>query len=107
MPTYKVLGQSAPAVTTMTDIYTAPAGGAIVSGIWIANRSTAATTYRIAVRPAGAALANQHYIAHDIPLAGTTTDQISAAITLAATDVITVYVGAATISVTLFGTEAP
>lgn len=107
MALYKVLGQSAPAVTTNTDVYTAPAGSAIVSGIWLANRSSTATTYRIAVRPAAATLANQHYIAYDVPLAGNVSVLISSAITLASTDVVTVYVGAATVSITFFGTESP
>ena len=68
MPTaYKVLGQSAPSATTATTLYTVPAStSAVVSSIVIANRDASAATYRIAIRPGGAALANQHYIAYDV-----------------------------------------
>ena len=65
--TYKVLGQSNPAATTATTLYTVPAGTqAVVSTIVIANLATASATFRIAVRPNGAALANSQYIAYDV-----------------------------------------
>ena len=68
--TYKVLAQSAPSATTITDAYTVGSGkSAVVSTITVCNRSTSAVTYRIAVRPLGATLANQHYIAYDATVA--------------------------------------
>ena len=61
---YKVLGQSNPAATTATAIYTVPAGNsAIVSTLNICNLNSSAGSFRIAVRPAGATLANVHYLA--------------------------------------------
>ena len=103
---YKVLGQSAPSATTNTDIYTVGAGKqAIVSTITIANRSASARTYRIAVRPAGATLANQHYIAYDVAIAANDTTALTLGITLTATDVVTVYVSAADLSFGIFGSE--
>ena len=62
MPTvYKVLGQSAPSATTATTLYTVPSTtSTVVSTITVANRDSTSATFRIAVRPAGAALANQH-----------------------------------------------
>ena len=65
MPTYKVLAQSAPSATTATTLYTAT-NATIVSTINIANTGGAADTIRIAVRPAGATLANLHYIAYGV-----------------------------------------
>ena len=57
--TYKVLGQSAPSATTLTTLYTVPsATTAVISSIVIANRDASSATYRIAVRPDGAAIAN-------------------------------------------------
>jgi len=54
--TYKVLGQSAPAATTATDLYTVGAGkSAVISTAVIANRANTAATFRLSVRPAGAA----------------------------------------------------
>lgn len=104
--TYKVLAQSAPLATTATDIYTVGAGKqALVSTITVANRSAIARTYRIAVRPAGATLANQHYIAYDVALAANDTTALTLGITLATTDVLTVYASTADLSFGIFGTE--
>ncbi len=103
----KVLGQAALAATTATDVYTVPAGkSAVVSTLALANRGTSAVMYRVAVRPAGAALGNAHYIAYDVSLPANTSDFVTIGITLAATDVVTVYASAATMSVSLFGDEA-
>ena len=103
---YKVLGQSAPSATTNTDVYTVGAGKqAIISTITVANRSATARTYRIAVRPAGATLANEHYIAYDVSLAANDTTALTLGITLAATDVVTVYASTADLSFGIFGSE--
>lgn len=103
--TYKTLGQSAPAATTNTDLYTVPsATAAVCSTLAIANRGVS-TTFRVAVRPAGATLANQHYIVYDNFVNQYDTVFLTLGITLAATDVVTVYAGAATLSFSLFGSE--
>ena len=104
--TYKVLGQSAPSATTATDVYTVGSGKqAIVSTITVANRSATARTYRIAVRPAGAVLANQHYLAYDVTLAANDTTALTLGITLAATDVVSVASSTGDLSFSLFGSE--
>jgi hypothetical protein len=104
--TYKVLGQSAPSATTNTDVYTVGSGKqAIISSITVANRSGSAVTYRIAVRPAGATIANQHYLAYDVNVAATDTTALTLGISLQATDVITVYASTADLSFGVFGTE--
>ena len=104
--TYKVLAQSAPSATTNTDVYTVGAGKqAIVSTITVANRSASARTYRIAIRPSGATLANQHYLAYDVVLAANDTTALTLGITLTATDVVTVYASAADLSFGIFGSE--
>lgn len=103
---YKVLGQSAPSATTNTTLYTVPsATEAIVSTIFVTNRGTGGGTFRIAVRPAGASIANQHYIAYDIPLAADSLLTITAGITMAATDVITVYATTADFTFNAYGSE--
>lgn len=104
--TRKVLGQSAPSATTNTDLYTVPAAtDTVVSTITVANRGATPTTFRIAIRPAGAAIANQHYTHYDIPLNGNDTYAATFGITLAATDVITVYAGNTSLSFSAFGQE--
>jgi len=103
---YKVLAQSAPSATTNTDIYTVGSGKqAIISTITVANRSASARTYRIAIRPAGATLANQHYIAYDVALAANDTTALTLGITLTATDVVTVYASTTDLSFGIFGSE--
>ena len=103
---YKVLAQSAPSATTATNIYTVGAGKqAIVSSITVANRSASVTTFRIAIRPAGATLANQHYIAYDVTLLANDTTVLTIGVTLAATDVVTVYASTADLSFNIFGSE--
>ena len=104
--TYKVLAQSAPSATTNTDVYTVGAGKqAIISTITVANRSATARTYRIAIRPAGATLANQHYIAYDVSVAANDTTPLTLGVTLAATDVVTVYASTTDLSFGIFGSE--
>ena len=107
MPTaYKVLGQSNPTATTATTLYTVPAStNAIVSTLTVCNQSSTSATYRIAVRPGGATLANQHYIAYDVVVPGFDTTTLTLGLTLATTDVITVYASTANISFSAFGTE--
>ena len=103
--TYKVLGQSAPSATTNTTLYTVPAAtGAIVSTLSVCNRGVS-TAFRIAVRPAGAAIANEHYIIYDSYVNAGDTIFLTLGITLAATDVVTVYAGTASTSFSLFGSE--
>jgi len=107
MPTiYKVLGQSAPSATTATTLYTVPsATDAVVSTISVCNRAATSGTYRIAIRPAGAALANSHYIAYDSAITANNTTFITVGVTLDATDVITVYASSADMTFSAFGTE--
>lgn len=104
--TYKVLGQVSPSATTATTLYTVPAStSTVVSTLSVANRDTAAATFRIAVRPAGASLANQHYVAYDTLIAPNSTIAFTLGITLAATDVVTVYSSSANLSFSAFGSE--
>ena len=107
MPTtYKVLGQSNPSATTATTLYTVPSStSTVVSTVTVCNQAAATATYRIAVRPAGATLAAQHYLAYDIAIAANDTTALTLGITLATTDVVTVYASSATLSFSAFGSE--
>ncbi len=107
MPTtYKVLGQSNPSATTATTLYTVPASTqAVVSTIVIANLTATAATFRIAVRVAGATLANSQYVAYDITVGASDSTALTLGVTLNATDVITVYGSTANLTFTAFGSE--
>ena len=104
--TYKVLAQSAPSATTNTDVYTVGSGkSAVVSTITVCNRAGTAATYRIAIRVAGATLANEDYIIYDTQVPANDTISLTLGVTLAATDVVTVYASTANLSFNLFGAE--
>jgi hypothetical protein len=103
---YKVLGQVNPSAITATTLYTVPASrSAVISTITITSLSATGATFRIAVRQGGAALANAQYVAYDINLIGNTTTSFTLGITLATTDVITVYASTANVAFSAFGTE--
>lgn len=106
MPTtYKVLGQSNPAATTSTDLYTVPAStSTVVSTISVANLGTSGT-FRVSVAPAGAAVANSQYIAYDVGLNANDAITFTLGITLAATDKIRVFASNASFAFSAFGSE--
>jgi hypothetical protein len=107
MPTlYKVLGQSAPSATTLTTLYTVPsATDTVVSTLSICNQAATSATYRIAVRPAGATVAAQHYIVYGATVAANDTTLLTLGLTLDTTDVISVYASTANLSFSAFGSE--
>lgn len=103
---YKVLGQSAPSATTDTDLYTVPsATSTVVSTLSICNRGSSDATFRVAIRPSGATLANQHYIYYDSPIVANDGIAITIGMSLSTTDVITVYASNGDLSFTAFGSE--
>lgn len=103
----KVLGQVNPAATTATTLYTVPSGKETVcSSLVICNQTATAATYRVAVRPAGATLAALHYNAYDVTVGASDSTALTLGITLAATDVVTVYASTATLSFSLYGDES-
>lgn len=103
---YKVLGQSAPSATTATTLYTVPsATEAVISSITVVNRGSSEGTYRIAVRPNGATLANQHYVIYDAALPAKATDALTLGITMDASDILEVYASTGDFSFNAFGSE--
>ena len=105
--TYKVLGQSNPSANTNTDLYTVPSStSAVCSTIVICNQASSAATFRVAVRPAGAAIATSQYISYDSNLNANDSITLTIGITLAATDVVTIYASSATLSFNVYGSEA-
>ena len=106
--TYKVLGQVALTQNTLANVYTVPAAAqAVLSTIVICNRGGTNTIYSMAVQPAGAALANQHYIAYDTVVPSNDTIALTLGITLGNTDVISANTEAGDddVCITIFGSE--
>lgn len=103
--TYKVLGQLEPAATTLSTLYTVPAATSAVCSTLTAANLGVSTLVRVAVRPAGAAIADQHYIVYDMVLSANDSLCLTLGITLAATDIVSVYAGTANVAFGLFGSE--
>ena len=103
----KVLGQVNPSATTATTLYTVPsAKSAVISSLTVCNQASTAATFRVAVRPAGATLAALHYVAYDVAVGAADTTALTLGITLATTDVVTVYASTANISFHAYGDES-
>lgn len=104
--TYKVLGQLNPSAATAGDLYTVPSSTeTVLSSLLVTNIAGTADTYRISVRPSGAAQEDKHYIAYDTPIPANDTTALTLGLTLAATDVITVRAAGANLVFSVFGTE--
>lgn len=104
--TYKVLGQVNPSATTATTLYTCPsATQTIISTISVCNLSSSAATYRIAVRPNGATLANEHYIVYGATVPASDSTMLTVGLTVDASDVITVYASTSNLVFNAFGSE--
>lgn len=105
---YKVLGQLAAAATTAENLYVVPSGSsAVVSTIVVTNLTTAAKTYRLAVKPTtGTTLGNSHYLAYDVSVAANDSTALTLGITLTSGNVIVTYASAASsLTFNAFGSE--
>lgn len=103
---YKVLGQSKPVATTLTDIYTVGAAKQVtVSTINVCNLTSVATTYRISVAVVGAVDSQVQYLFFDDIIDVNETKNITAGYTLGAGDVIRCYSASGNISFNIFGVE--
>ena len=105
--TLKVLGQVAPADTNNADLYTVPENTqTTVSSLVACNLTGNTPNLRVAVRPLGASVENEHYIYYGKVMAANDSIFIIIGITLSDGDVITVKSSAADeISFSLFGVE--
>lgn len=108
MATYtnKVLSQTAPSATTLTDSYTVPGGRqAVVSTVTVCNRAASVSTFRISVAPAGAGDDVAQYLYYDLPISENNSFAATLGITLNATDVLRVWSSSTNLSFSVFGVE--
>jgi hypothetical protein len=104
--TYKALGQLAPSATTATTLYTVPsATQTVISSLIVTNRGASSGTYRIAIRPNGASLSAEHYIAYDVTIGAYSFVSLTLGLTIDASDVLTVYASTADFSFNAYGSE--
>lgn len=104
--TLKQLGQSNPAVNTLTTLYTVPsATSTTVSSVVICNQSSSPSTFRLSTAIAGAADTIAQYLYYNQVIAANSTFVATVGITLATTDVIRVYASNSTMSFIAYGVE--
>jgi hypothetical protein len=104
--TYKVLGQINPSATSLSNLYIVPAATSTVcSTLVVCNQAAVAATFRLAVRPAGAAINFKHYISYDTSVPANDSISLTMGMTLGNTDVVSVYASTANVSFNLFGSE--
>ena len=103
---YKVLGQKSPAAATDFNLYTVSGSKqAIINCITVANRDANSATYRISVRPDGASLTTDHYIAYDVQVGSNLSVALNLGITLDTNDVITVQSSSGLVTFNAYGVE--
>ena len=103
---YKILGQKSPAATTDFNLYTVSGSKqAIINCITVANRDANSATYRISVRPDGATLTADHYIAYDVQIGSNSSVALNLGLTLDTNDVITVQSSTALVTFNAYGVE--
>lgn len=104
--TYKVLGQSKPSASTATTLYTCPSATlTVISSLTVCNQAATSGTFRIAIRPNGATLSGEHFIAFDAPIGATSFVSLTLGLTIDASDVVTVLASSSDISFNAFGSE--
>ena len=104
--TLKVLAQSNPSATTLTDLYTVPSVTSVVgSTIFVCNTGSSSTTFRISVAVAGVADTLKQYLYYDITIPGNDTFAATVGISLATTDKVRIFAGNGNLTFNLFGTE--
>ena len=102
----KVLGQSAPAATTTTTLYTAPnLAQTTISSFVACNRNAGAQTFRLSAHVEGAVASDKQYLFYDKSVAANDTLTVVIGLTLNQADVLKVYASTADMSFNLFGVE--
>jgi hypothetical protein len=105
--TAKVLGQSKPSATTLSNLYTVPASTqTVASSISVCNTGGSSDSFRISVSKAGAADSLLQYLYRDVSISANDTFVATIGLTLEETDVVRVYSTSGNCSFQLFGIEA-
>tara|TARA_R110000824_G_scaffold68302_10_gene176828 strand:- start:478 stop:807 length:330 start_codon:yes stop_codon:yes gene_type:complete len=102
----KVLGQSAPAATTVTPLYTVPdLAQTTISSFVACNRNAGAQTFRLSAHVEGAVASDKQYLFYDKSVAANDTLTVVIGMTLNQADVLKIYASSGDMSFNLFGVE--
>ena len=102
---YKILGQVSDASLNDVELYLANGVETIVSTIIVANRASAAKTFRIATKTDNSAVADTDYVAYDTSIAANDTITLTLGITLEDGAEISVGSSDANVTFQAYGTE--
>lgn len=102
----KILSQTAPTATVLTDSYTVPASTeTVVSSITVCNRATTSSYFHVSVAPSGAADSVEQYMYYDVEIVGRDTMSAQVGLTLSQGDVIRVRSSTNNLSFHFYGVE--
>jgi hypothetical protein len=100
--TYKSPAQLVPTAQTLSTLYTVPSDTqTVVSNIHACNFGSTTASIRVAVRPSGASIANQHYLFFGLTITANDTIEFGHGITMDASDVLSVLASTASVSFNL------
>ena len=90
---------------SLVTLYTVPSATSTVCSTLVICNQGVSTVFRVAVRPAGAALEAKNYLIVDNAINQYDSVFLTLGVSLATTDVVSVYAGATSVSFSLFGSE--
>ena len=100
--TYKSPAQLEPTAQTLSTLYTVPANTqAVISNIHACNLGGTSASIRVAVRPDGASIADQHYLFFGLMITAFDTVEFGHGITMDAADVLSVWSSSGSVSFNL------
>lgn len=100
--TYKSPAQLEPAAQTLSTLYTVPsATQAVISNIHACNLGGTSASIRVAVRPDGTSIADQHYLFFGLMITANDTVEFGHGITMDAADVLSVWSSSGSVSFNL------
>ncbi len=102
--TYKSIYRANPAGATNADSG-ALTNAVIISTINVANLSSSAATFRVAISPTGAGVVNSDYFYYDVAIPGNDTFQATAGIAVQSGAIIRIYASTANLAFNFNGVE--
>jgi hypothetical protein len=90
---------------SIVTLYTVPSATSTVCSTLVICNQGVSTVFRVAVRPAGAALEAKNYLIVDNTINQYDSVFLTLGVSLATSDVVSVYAGATSVSFSLFGSE--
>ena len=100
--TYKSPAQLVPTAQTLTTLYTVPVlTQTVTSNIHVCNFGNTSASVRIAVRPNGATISNEHYLFYGLMVSAFDTIQLGDGITMDAGDIMSVWASSSSVSFNL------